>query len=77
MMYGSEYTVKKVIDFPVPSREVTFQSLLSRFKLFPAWENLVSDITAGDGKKDNLFYSVPVPRNAKPSLEEGEARTLA
>ncbi len=27
-------------------------------KLFPARENLVSDIPAGDGKMANLFYSV-------------------
>ncbi len=27
-------------------------------KLFPATESLVSDIPAGDGKIDNLFYSV-------------------
>jgi hypothetical protein len=27
-------------------------------KLFPARENLVSDIPAGDGKTANLFYSV-------------------
>jgi hypothetical protein len=24
---GSRYTVKKVIDFPVPSRDVTYQAL--------------------------------------------------
>jgi hypothetical protein len=33
------YTVKKVSDFPVPSRDVS----------------LVSDIPAGDGKTANLF----------------------
>jgi hypothetical protein len=27
-------------------------------KLFPARESLVSDIPAGDGKNDNLFYNV-------------------
>ncbi len=28
------------------------------FKLFPVGESLVSDIPAGNGKIDNLFYSV-------------------
>jgi hypothetical protein len=28
-------------------------------KLFPARERLVSDIPAGDGKIENLFYSIP------------------
>jgi hypothetical protein len=31
-------------------------------KYFPARESLVSDITAGDGKTDNLFNSVLVGR---------------
>jgi hypothetical protein len=30
-------------------------------KLFPARESLASDIPAGDGKNDNLFYSAVVP----------------
>ncbi len=50
------YTVKKVIDFPAPSRYVTYQTFPA--KLFPARECLVSDIPAGDGKIANLFYSV-------------------
>ncbi len=50
------YSVRKVIDFPTPSRDVTYQTLLA--KLFPARECLVSDIPAGDGKIANLFYSV-------------------
>jgi hypothetical protein len=41
---------KKVIDFPVPSRDVTYQTLP-----VPAWESLVSDIAPGDGKMYNLF----------------------
>jgi hypothetical protein len=45
------YNVKKIIDFPVPSRNVSNQTL-------PARESLISDIPAGDGKIDNLFYSV-------------------
>ncbi len=45
------YTEKKVIDFPIPSRNVTDQTLPDREKkLFPA-----SDIPAGDGKIDNFF----------------------
>jgi hypothetical protein len=31
---------------------------MSRHKLFPARESLVSDIPAGDGKIANFFYSV-------------------
>jgi hypothetical protein len=54
-----QYTVKKVIDFPIPSRDVTNQILPGRvINLFPARERLVSDISAGDGKIDILFYSV-------------------
>ncbi len=32
-------------------------------KLFPTRESLVSDIPAGDGKIDNLFYSVAIAEN--------------
>jgi hypothetical protein len=39
------YAVKKVSDFPVPSWDVTNQTL-------PARKSLISD-----GKIDNLFYS--------------------
>ncbi len=39
------YTVKKFNDFSVPSRDVTYQTL-------------VSDIPAGDGKPITFFYSV-------------------
>ncbi len=44
-------TEKKVGGFPVHSRDVTSQTL-------SAWESLVSDIPAGDGKTANFFYSV-------------------
>jgi hypothetical protein len=50
--------VKKVNDFPVPSRDVTnlTNSLWPGIiKLFPARENLVSDILARVGKIGNLF----------------------
>jgi hypothetical protein len=45
------YCKKKGSCFPFPSLE-------GIIKLFPARENLVSDIPAGDGKTSNLFYSV-------------------
>jgi hypothetical protein len=52
-------TVKKVIVFPVPSRDVkTKLSLARNYKIIPGQGSLVSDIPAGDGKNDNLFYSV-------------------
>jgi hypothetical protein len=47
----AQYTVKKVNDFPVPSRDVTNQTL-------PGRESLVSDIPAVGGKIANLFHSV-------------------
>jgi hypothetical protein len=56
----SPLTVKKVIDIPVSSRDVSYQTLSSReyvLKLLPARESLVSDIPAEDGKIANLFYS--------------------
>ncbi len=53
---------KKVRDFPVPSRDVTYQTLPGKviIKLFLARESLVSlvrVIQAGDGKIINLFFS--------------------
>ncbi len=53
------YTVKKVTgtDFPVPSRDVTNQTLPGRFIiLFPTRESLVSDIPAGDGEISNFIF---------------------
>ncbi len=57
---NSDYTVKKVSDFPAPSGDVTYPTLPGReiIKLFPSRENLVSGIPAGDGKIVILFYSV-------------------
>jgi hypothetical protein len=59
------YTVKKVSNFPFPSRDVTSQTrpkplLPEIIKLFQARESLVSvsDIPAGDGKIANLYNSV-------------------
>ncbi len=37
-------------------------------KLFPARESLVSDTPTGDGKIDNLFYSVP-PKSGQKLLQ--------
>jgi hypothetical protein len=49
----AESIVKKVIDFSLPSRDLT--------KLSLAGENLVSYISAGDGKiAITFFYSVGV-----------------
>ncbi len=47
---------KKFNDFPVPSRHVTNQTLPGReiVKIFLAWESLISDIPAGDGKMANF-----------------------
>jgi hypothetical protein len=59
---GNPYTLKKVKDFSVPSRDVTYQTLPG-WELFPARESLVSDIPAWDGKIANLFYSVIGIRN--------------
>jgi hypothetical protein len=52
---------KKVSGFPVPSRDVTYQTYHLFTKLLnfsPARESLESDILTGDGKTANLFYSV-------------------
>jgi hypothetical protein len=53
------HTVKKVNDFPVPSRDVTNQTLpgLENLNYSRARESLVSDIPAGDGKWQTFFYS--------------------
>ncbi len=51
---------KKVSDFPIARRDVTNQNLPGReiIKSFPPRESLISDILAGDGKIDNLFFTV-------------------
>ncbi len=51
---------KKVSNFPVPSGMSLTKLFLAvkNIKLLPGRESLVSDIPAGDGKIDNLFYSV-------------------
>ncbi len=57
------YTVKKVREFPVPSRGVTTKLSLGGnndviTELFLPRGSLVRDIPAGDGKLVNLFYGV-------------------
>jgi hypothetical protein len=57
---GGHYTVKKLFDIPVPSRDVTYKTLSSRNNLyltssFPPRESLVNDIPAGDGNMEKLF----------------------
>jgi hypothetical protein len=51
------YAAKKVIAFPVPNQDVTNQTLPGR-DLFQTVESLVSDIPAGDGKNDDLYFAV-------------------
>ncbi len=51
------YTVKKVSHFPVPSRDITDQTLSGREKLNYSLsrKSLISDIPAGDGKTAKPF----------------------
>ncbi len=58
-MPKSGYTVK-VDPFcrPQPGCHLPNSPWPGIIKLFPVRESLVSDIPAGDGKNDNLFYSV-------------------
>jgi hypothetical protein len=57
-----EYTVKKDYCFsrpqPASRRREPNSPWPGITKLFPARESSFSDIPAGDGKNDNLFYSV-------------------
>ncbi len=57
------YTVKKGSEFPVFNQYVTYQNSPwpGITKLFPARESLVSDIPAGDGKIDNIFFTMYLP----------------
>jgi hypothetical protein len=41
---------------------LTKLALTGNYKIIPARESLVSDIPAGDEKRDNLFYSVKTPK---------------
>ncbi len=54
---GRRALLKRVSHFPVPSRDVTDQTLSGRekTKLFPPRKSLISDIPAGDGKTANSF----------------------
>jgi hypothetical protein len=56
-----QYTKKKLFDIPVPSQDVTYQTLSGRdviYKLFLPRESLVSDIPAGDENIEKLLYGV-------------------
>jgi hypothetical protein len=60
MLSFTVYTVKKVREFPFPSRDVTTKLSLGGnndviTELFLPRGSLVSDIPAGDGKLVNLF----------------------
>jgi hypothetical protein len=64
--YPSCYSTlkKRVSHFPVPSRDVTDQTLSGRekTKLFPPRKSLISDIPARDGKTANSFLQcTPLP----------------
>jgi hypothetical protein len=51
---------KRFSDFPVPGRDVTYQTLhgaREELKLFPATESLVSGILAGDWKTAKPFIN--------------------
>jgi hypothetical protein len=56
------YTVKKLFGIPVPSRDVTKLSLgrnnLFMTSYFPPRESLVSDVPAGDGNIEKIFFTV-------------------
>jgi hypothetical protein len=65
-LLNSRYTVKKKVShFLVPSHKPNspWRGIIYSFL---ARESLVSDITAGDGKIGNLFYSVGVHGNVVP-----------
>jgi hypothetical protein len=53
----SRYTVKKVGDIPIPSRDVTYQTLRGR-KLFPPRDILVIGIRLGTGMSLTFFFGV-------------------
>jgi hypothetical protein len=73
--------LKKVREFPVPSRDVSVTTKLSLggnndviTELFLPRGSLVSDIPAGDGKLENLFLrcgyrkeGIGVPKGVGPS----------
>jgi hypothetical protein len=70
-----KYTVKKVTDFPVPSRDVTNQTLSGREKLKYFRPVRVWLVTSrlGTGKSPTFFYSArdffkeQVARNMRPN----------
>ncbi len=72
------HTVKKVIDFPVPSRghgvSLTNSLWPGIVKLFPAREGWVSDIPAGDARKpQSFFYSADWLLGTRRTSSSGRA----
>ncbi len=63
LFFNTLTLLKKVSDFLVHSRDVTYQTLPGR-ELFLTRESLVSDIPAGEGKTANLFLQC----TRRPSL---------
>jgi hypothetical protein len=60
-----------LLIFPSPARmSLTKLFLPEIIWLFPPRESLLSDISAGDGKINNLFYSVLYIPNIPPTLVE-------
>jgi hypothetical protein len=59
------YTVKKVSDFLVPSRNVIYQTLSGR------------EIPAGDGKMADFFYSVGSLPASSNTVESGGVADVA
>jgi hypothetical protein len=63
--YPTSTLLKRLMLFPSPAgMSLTWPEIN---KLFLARESLVRDIAAGDGKIDNLFYSVRVWQLANDS----------
>jgi hypothetical protein len=63
LRYSAIHRKKKVRKFPVPSRDVTIKLSLGGnndviTELFLPRGSLVSDIPAGDGKRETFFYGV-------------------
>ncbi len=65
------YCKNRITNFSSPAGMSTKKILLGvkKIKLFFARESLVSDIPAGDGKIDNLFYSVGQKINSTPGMK--------
>ncbi len=71
------HTVKKIIDFPVPSPGGHFPNSPWQviINLFPPRESLVGDFPAGDGKIDSLFLQCSAPFYVLMSLKKTGVRS--